>query len=123
LEPLLEVGCKPVWHSDGNVRPLVDMLIRCGVQGFQGFQPGCGVTLEFMLEHRTREGEPLIIFGPMAVTTELPVLSPAEVKERVRRAIRLCEKDARLVLFTSNTINPDIPYKNIIAMHEAVLEN
>jgi hypothetical protein len=123
LEPLLEVGCKPVWHSDGNVRPLVDMLIRCGIQGFQGFQPECGVTLEFMLEHRSREGEPLIIFGPMAVTTELPVLSPKEVKERVRRVIRLCEKDARLVLFTSNTINPDIPYENVIAMYEAVLEN
>jgi hypothetical protein len=123
LEPLLEVGCKPVWHSDGNVRPLVDMLIRCGIQGFQGFQSECGVTLEFMLEHRTREGEPLIIFGPMAVTTELPVLPPEEVKERVRRAIRLCEKDARLVLFTSNTINPDIPFENIIAMYEAVLEN
>jgi uroporphyrinogen-III decarboxylase len=123
LEPLLEVGCKPVWHSDGNIRPLIDMLINCGIQGFQGFQPECGVTLEFILEHRTREGEPLIIFGPLAVTTELPVLSPAEVKERVRRAIRLCEKDARLVLFTSNTINPDIPFENLTAMYEAVLEN
>ncbi|MDR1176565.1 MAG: hypothetical protein LBK83_13970 [Treponema sp.] len=123
LEPLLEVGCKPVWHSDGNVRPLINMLINCGIQGFQGFQPECGVTLEFILEHRARDGEPLVIFGPLAVTTELPVLSPAEVKERVWRAIRLCENDARLVLFTSNTINPDIPFENVIAMYEAVLEN
>jgi uroporphyrinogen decarboxylase len=120
LEPLLAAGCRPVWHSDGNVRPLMDMLIDCGIQGFQGFQPECGMTLEFVLEHRTREGEPLIIFGPLAVTTELPVLSPGEIRERVRRAIRLCEGNARLVLFTSNTINPDIPLENIRAMYEAV---
>ncbi|MDR1904952.1 MAG: hypothetical protein LBQ88_22060 [Treponema sp.] len=123
LEPLLEAGCKPVWHSDGNVRPLIDMLIACGIQGFQGFQPECGMTLEYMLEHRTREGEPLVIFGPMAVTTELPVMSPREVKKRVRDVIAQCEGRANLVLFTSNTINPDIPFENLIAMYEAVLEN
>jgi hypothetical protein len=122
LEPLLEAGCRPVWHSDGNVRPIMDMLINCGIQGFQGFQIECGVTLEFVLEHRTRDGEPLIIFGPLAVTTELPVFSPPEVKRRVKEAIQLCRGNARLVLFTSNTINPDIPLENIYAMYEAALE-
>jgi uroporphyrinogen decarboxylase len=122
LEPLLEVGCKPVWHSDGNIRPLMDMLIDCGVQGFQGFQPECGMTLDFILKHRTREGKPLLLFGPMAVTTELPVMKPAEVKKRVRDVIAQCEGQANLVLFTSNTINPDITYENVIAMYETVLE-
>lgn len=37
LEPLLEVGCRPVWHCDGNVRPILDMLLDCGIQGLQGF--------------------------------------------------------------------------------------
>jgi hypothetical protein len=120
LSPLLEVGCKPVWHSDGDVRLLLDMLIDCGIQGFQGFQPECGMTLDFVLEHRTKEGDPLIIFGPMAVTTELPVFSPKETTQRVREVIRLCEGKARLVLFTSNTINPDIPLENIYAMYEAI---
>ena len=122
LEPLLEAGCRPIWHSDGNVRPIMDMLIDSGIKGFQGFQPECGMTLEYVIEHRTKEGEPLVIFGPLAVTTELPVLSSKEIKERVKRAIRLCQKDARLVLFTSNTINPDIPLENIYAMYEAVWE-
>ncbi|MDR1947785.1 MAG: hypothetical protein LBQ38_00150 [Spirochaetaceae bacterium] len=121
LGPLLELGCRPVWHSDGDVRLLVDMLIDCGVKGFQGFQPECGMTLEFMLEHRTKEGEPLLIFGPMAVTTELPVLSPAEIRRRVKEVVQLCKGRANLVLFTSNTINPDIPLENIIAMYEAIL--
>ncbi len=120
LEPLLQVGCKPVWHCDGDVRPLLDMLIDCGVQGFQGFQPECGLTLEKMVQRRTREGEPLVIFGPLAVTTELPRWTPEQVKAAVTRAIDICRSRARLILFTANTINPDIPLENVYAMYEAV---
>ena len=121
LQPLLDVGCKPVWHSDGDVRPMLDMLLACGVQGFQGFQPECGMTLDYVIQKRTREGQPLLILGPLAVTTELPVLSPEEIRARVRWAIALCSGQASLVLFTGNTLCPDVPLANIRAMHEAIL--
>ena len=122
LEPLLGAGCRPVWHSDGDVRPLVDMLIDCGIQGFQGFQPECGMTLEYLADKRTRDGAPLLIFGPLAVTTELPVLDAPEIRARVRRAVDFSRDRFALVLFTGNTINPDVPLANIIAMHDAVRE-
>ena len=120
LRPLLDVGCRPVWHCDGDVRPLLDMLVDCGVQGFQGFQPECGMTIEYIVTRKTREGANPLIFGPLAVTTELPVWPPARVKERVREVIDICHGQADLVLFTGNTINPDVSLENIRAMHEAV---
>ncbi len=119
LEPLLDVGCKPVWHSDGDVRPMMDMLIDCGVQGFQGFQPECGMTLEYVIQKRTRHGEPLLIFGPLSVTTELPVCTPEQIRDKVRHAIDVCRGNAHLALFVANTINPDVPLENIRAMYEA----
>ena len=119
---LLEVGCRPVWHSDGDVRPLVDMLIACGVQGFQGFQPECGMTLEYITTKRTRDGQPLLILGPLAVTTELPRYTADQVYARARWAIEYCRRRASLVMFTGNTINPDIPLDNIRAMYRAVQE-
>lgn len=122
LQPLLDAGCKPVWHCDGDVRPLLDMLIGCGVQGFQGFQPECGMRIEDIVQRRTREGNRLLIYGPMSVTTELPVFTPDEVRRRVRQVIEICRGNADLVLFTSNTINPDIPLENIYAMYEAARE-
>jgi hypothetical protein len=122
LEPLLEAGCRPVWHCDGDVRPMLDFLIDAGVEGLQGFQPECGMLLEELVERRTRNGEPLLIFGPLAVTTELPVLSPGQVKARVHQAIEVCRNKASLVLFTANTINPDVPLDNIRAMYEAAQE-
>jgi hypothetical protein len=120
LEPLLEVGCKPVWHSDGDIRRIVDPLLAAGVQGFQGFQSECGVVLDDLVRHRTRDGERLLIFGPLSVTTELPLMTAAEIVERVRSAIETCRGQASLVLFTANTINPDIPVANVVAMSEAV---
>jgi hypothetical protein len=122
LEPLLEVGCKPVWHCDGDVRPILDMVIDCGVKGLQGFQPECGLNIEYVAQRRTKEGKPLLIFGPMAVTTELPVYTPQEIKQKVKHAIEVCKGNADLALFTSNTINPDVPLENIIAMYEATYE-
>ncbi|MFW6189301.1 MAG: hypothetical protein ACOC7T_02620 [Planctomycetota bacterium] len=123
LEPLLEAGCRPVWHSDGDVRPLMDMLLEAGVRGFQGFQPECGMTLEHVVQKRTADGEPLLVFGPLAVTTELPRMTPERVKRRVHEAEETCRGRASLVLFTANTINPDVPLENIVAMHEAVRES
>ncbi len=116
IEPLLDVGCRPVWHCDGDVRPIMDMLIECGVQGFQGFQPECGLTIDYIVQKRTREGNPLLIFGPLSVTTELPVCSPEEIAAKVRHAIDVSRGKADLVLFTANTINPDIPLENVRAM-------
>jgi len=119
LEPLLEVGCRPVWHCDGDVRLTLDFLIDAGVQGLQGFQPECGMMLEKLVERRTRDGEPLLIFGPLSVTTELPVCTPEEITAKVHHAIEVCKGKASLVLFTANTINPDVPLDNIRAMYRA----
>ena len=121
LQPLLDVGCKPVWHCDGDVRPILDMLLDCGVQGLQGFQPECGMTIDYVTTLRTRDRRPLLIFGPLAVTTELPVCTPQQIRQKVRHAIDVSRGNADLVLFTGNTINPDVPLANIRAMTEEAM--
>ncbi len=120
LRPLIEVNCRPVWHCDGDMRSILDMLIDCGVQGLQGFQPECGMTIDRVVRYRTREGSPLLIFGPLSVTTELPRCTPDEIRARVRNAIDVCKGNADLVIFHANSINPDVPIENIVAMAEAV---
>jgi len=120
LQPLLDAGCRPVWHCDGDTRPLIPLLLECGVGGFQGFQPECGMRLEDLVERRTRDGGKLLIFGPLSVTTELPVLDPDGVRARVRHCADACRGKADLAFFTSNTVNPDVPVANIRAMHDEI---
>ena len=121
LEPLLAVGTKVVWHCDGNYRPLLDDVLACGIGGLQGFQRECGMDLAWIVDLRTRDGEPLIIFGPMSVTTTLPHGTPDEVRAEVQRAMRLCRGKASLVFFTSNTIIPDVPLENIRAFWDSAI--
>lgn len=120
LEPLLAVGAKIVWHCDGNYRPLLDDVLACGVGGLQGFQRECGMDLTWIVERRTRNNDPLLIFGPMSVTTTLPHGTPEDVRREVRWAIDTCRDKASLVFFTSNTITPDVPLENIRALWDTV---
>jgi hypothetical protein len=121
LEPVLEAGAKIVWHCDGDYRPLLDDVLACGISGLQGFQPECGMELEWIVDRRTRTGDPLLIFGPMPVTTTLRFGSVDDVHDEVARAVDLCRDKASLVFFTSNTINPDVPLENIQTYWRSVL--
>lgn len=78
------------------------------------------MRIEEIVQRRTREGRKLIIFGPLSVTGELPLMTPEEVRGRVHEVIDICRDSAHLALFTANTVNPDVPLENIVAMHEAV---
>jgi len=55
----------------------------------------------------------------LSVVAELPALSPQEITERVQEAIELAKGNGSLLLFTVNTISPDVPLENIKAMYEA----
>lgn len=123
LEPLLEVGAKIVWHCDGNYTRLIDDVLATGVNGLQGFQRECDMDLEWIVEKRARNGDPLLIYGPMSVTKTLPHGTPSDVKAEVEWAMNVCRDKASLVYFTSNTITPDIPLENIQVLWETVLES
>ena len=123
FEPLVEAGAQIVWHCDGNYRALLDDVLACGVTGLQGFQRECGMDLEWIVEKRTRNGDPLLIFGPMSVTKTLPHGTPDDVRAEVRWAMDVCRDKASLVFFTSNTLTPDIPLENIQTLWQTVLES
>lgn len=120
LEPIYQSGGKIVLHCDGDYRMLVKDMLAAGITGLQGFQPECGMDLEWISKLRTRTNDPLIIFGPLSVTGVLLFGSPSDVHAEVSRAMEICRDQASLVFFTSNTINPDVPIDNIKAFWQAV---
>ena len=123
LEPLVEQGAKVVWHCDGDVRLLLDDILACGIGGLQGFQRECGMDLEWIVNLRTRDGKPLLIFGPISVTETMPHGSPDDVRSAVRWAIQTCRDKASLLFFTSNTITPDVPLENVRTLWQSVQES
>jgi len=122
LEPLREAGIRTVWHSDGDIRPLVDDILACGVSGFQGFQEEYGVDIAEIARHRTLDGEKLTIFAGPSVTTTLPRGSVEDVRREVERIIDTLVDACALFILPANNILPDCPVDNVIEMHHHTIQ-
>jgi hypothetical protein len=118
LVPLVEAGITVIWHSDGNIVPLLDDLIACGVGGFQGFQEETGVELEALPKLKLPTGRKPILWGSMSVSRTLPFGTLEDVKREVERSIDILGPGGGHFLGPSNTIGPEVPFENLLAMHE-----
>lgn len=119
VEPLREAGIGIIWHSDGNILPILDQLIDVvGVSGFQGFQEETGCTLERIAARRTRYGEKLILWGSISVTKTLPFGTIEDVKRDVERCFRVAAPGGGFGLAPTSSILPETPLRNILAMYQ-----
>ena len=119
VEPLHQAGIGLIWHCDGDVRPILKQLINVvGVAGFQGFQEETGCTLEHVASHRTRNGEKLILWGSISVTTTLPFGTVEDVKRNVERCFRIAAPGGGFALASTSSILPETPLENILAIYE-----
>jgi uroporphyrinogen decarboxylase len=107
----------PVWfHSDGNILAIIDDLIEVGVTVLNPVQPEC---LDFKLLAR-RYGEQLSFWGGIGTQTTMPWGSPADVKAAVKDTIETFAPG--LVLAPTHVLEPEVPWENIVAFHEAIAE-
>ena len=118
LQPLVDAGVTVIWHSDGNIVPLLDDLIACGVSGFQGFQEECGVVLEDLLKLKLPGGKKPALWGSISVTRTLPFGTVDEVKREVEHCIDVLGPGGGFFLGTANTVGPEVPNENLTALYE-----
>lgn len=122
IEPLREAGIKTIWHSDGDIRPIVDDILATGVAGLQGFQEEYGVDLADLARRRTVDGERLIIWAGPSVATTLPFGSVEDVRRDIERIIDTLADECALFILPANNILPDCPVENVIAMHQYAID-
>jgi uroporphyrinogen decarboxylase len=122
MEPLKEAGIRIIWHSDGNIMPIVEDVLDCGVDGFQGFQHEAGTTLDKLVGLRSKAGRKLILFGSISVTATLPFGSVADVKAEVERCMDTAAGAGPFFLAPSSSVGPEVPDENIMAMFRHAVE-
>ncbi len=107
----------PVWyHSDGDVSSIIDDLIEVGVTVLNPVQPESMDLRRLRDEYRDR----LCFWGVIGTQSTMPFGTPGEVKNAVREAIELFAPG--LVLAPTHVLEPEVPWENIIAFHEAIDE-
>ena len=122
LQPLHDAGINTVWHSDGDIRPLVDDLLACGISGLQGFQTEYGVVPAQLARKRTLDGRPLTLFCGSSVTRTMPFGSMDDVRAEVRSVIDDLQEQCRLFFITTNHTLPDVPVESIVEAYRYAAE-
>jgi len=111
-------GVKCLFHSDGNIMPLLDDLIEAGIDGINPIEVAAGMSVK---EVREKYGNKIFITGGIDVSQLMPFGTPEEVAEACRQAI---DDTNGLGYFLGSTTEliPDIPYENILAMKKVAEE-
>ena len=112
---------KRVFHSDGNVLPLIPDFIEMGVDILNPIH----IRAKDMAPdgHKRDYGQDPVFWGG-GVDTQgtLPHGTPREVKDDVRRNIEALAPGGGYVFNTIHNIQSDVPPENLIAMWEALQE-
>lgn len=81
ISRLRNAGCNRVFfHSDGNIGPLLDMLIEAGFSGFNPLEPRSGLDL---VKLREQYGKRIIFFGGICNTEILPRGNKEEIRNHL----------------------------------------
>lgn len=109
-----ELGKPFIYHSDGNLLPVLEMIIGAGFNALHPIEP------ESMDIYRVREivGERLCLLGNIRVHT-LATGTPEEIKELALDRINNLGSKGGYCLGSSNSVPNYIPLKNYLSMLEA----
>ena len=110
---------QPLWiyyHSDGDVRPILNDLAEVGVDILNPVQPECMPVEEVIREHRHH----LKFWGMVGTQTTMPFGTPDDVRRVVADCARYAREGAGVVVAPTHVLEPDVPWENIEALVEAV---
>lgn len=112
----IKPGLPVFYHSDGNPEEIIPELIEIGVTILNPVQPEC-IRPEAI---KQAYGDRLALWGCIGTQTTMPFGTPEDVRAEVRRLVETVGADGGLVLGPTHSLEPDVPWENIVALYEAI---
>jgi uroporphyrinogen decarboxylase len=112
---------KVFFHSDGDIFDVMDDLVEIGVDILNPIQTSAG-RMANLEDLKKRYGKEMVFCGAVDTHRILPHGTPEEVKQEVRRVVRLLGPGGGFMVGAVHTIMNDVPAENILAMVDAVEE-
>jgi uroporphyrinogen decarboxylase len=119
LQGYQELGYLCIKHCDGNIDPLIDFWIECGIDCLDPIDPGAGYR---MADMKAKYGSRICLKGNIDCTGALCNGTPEEVAEEVRQCLLGGALGGGLILSSSNTIHRGVRPENYAAMLRALRE-
>lgn len=119
--PQLKLSCsgisKPwVYHSDGNLLPVLDELIQLGMDGIHPLEPGA-MDPDYL---KANYGRKVCLIGNIDIDKTLSRGTIEDVDKEVRERIHQLGRDGGFIISDSNSVPSYCKPENVIAMSTAV---
>ncbi|MDR1438499.1 MAG: uroporphyrinogen decarboxylase family protein [Clostridiales bacterium] len=107
------------YHSCGYVEPFIPDLIEAGIDVLNPVQPEC---MDFEKIHGLY-GDVLSFHGAVGTQTTMPFGSEGDVRDAVRRYLRIAGSKGGLYIAPTHILEPEVPWENIMAFVAACREH
>ncbi|MEI7420892.1 MAG: uroporphyrinogen decarboxylase family protein [Prolixibacteraceae bacterium] len=107
---------KVLFHSDGNLNPILADLVSAGIDGLNPIEVMAGMDVADI----HKKFPYLFLAGGIDVSQLLPFGKPQEIKDVVKKTIE--DAEGRIMIGSTTEVHDEVPLKNFLAMREAVLE-
>lgn len=119
VDMIHEEGALCIKHSDGDLYPLLDMIVSAAPDGINPIEPVAGMELKKV---KALYGDRVCITGNIDCAHLLPHGTPEQVRETVRQAIADAAPGGGYILTSSNSIHSSCRAENFVAMVRACHE-
>jgi uroporphyrinogen decarboxylase len=107
-----------ILHSDGNIGPLLDMLLDAGIDGINPVEPRASMDLVKLKKKYDRR---LAFIGGMCNARVLPGGTRREIVRKTREILEAGQSGG--VVIGTHSIGDDIPVANYDLYHETARRN
>ena len=114
-------SAKVLFHSDGDVAPLIEDFIEIGVDILNPIQTSAG-KMSDLPALKKYFGNNIVFCGGIDSHYILPFGTVAEVREEVKRVIQILGPGGGCMIGAVHTVMNDVPPENVLAMVDAVEE-
>ena len=114
-------NAKVLFHTDGDVVPLIPDFIEMGIDILNPIQTSAGKMAD-LASLKKEFGKNIIFCGGIDTHRVLPAGTPEEVRQEVKRVIDLLGENGGYMVASVHTIMNDVPPENVLAMVDAVEE-
>ncbi len=107
-----------IYHSDGNLLPILDDLLTLGMNGLANVEPNAMDIVDL----KKRYGHRLCLMGNIDLHYTLTQGTPEETEAEVKKRLQELAPGGGYILASSNGLTPYCKPENVLAMNRALLQ-